>query len=303
MITWLIGDNSFEVSEALAAIIQNSSALPERFDGTTLTLADLPNILMGVSLFSVKRLVIISNLTENSAIWEKLPSWIERISDDIDLVFIDEKPDKRRLSYKALQAVATVREFSSWTDKDQFNASSWLEARAKTMGIELSKKDVQTLLRRVGLNQWQLAHALDTLALADKVDTETIEAVIPANPSENALLLFETALKGDVTRLSQAIEVLKNTEVPQQIFSLLTTQLLSFAAVSFAKGPGQSPAADIGIHPYVVKILTPHAQKRGAAETSKMLADFARADQLLKGTATDPWVLIERLLMGIALKK
>lgn len=94
MITWLVGENSFEVSAALRAIEASFGETPERFDGTELALRQLPDLLMGVSLFSTKRLVVISNLSKNTR-HEATPDWLGRINDDIHVVFIDEKPDSR----------------------------------------------------------------------------------------------------------------------------------------------------------------------------------------------------------------
>jgi len=59
MITWLIGENSFEVREALKSIESKFDGSPERIDGTELTLAQLPDLLMGMSLFATERLVVI----------------------------------------------------------------------------------------------------------------------------------------------------------------------------------------------------------------------------------------------------
>ena len=47
MITWLVGENSFEVREALQLIEADFLGTSEHIDGTSLGLADLPVLLMG----------------------------------------------------------------------------------------------------------------------------------------------------------------------------------------------------------------------------------------------------------------
>ena len=179
MITWLVGENSFEVREALKSIEAKFDGTPERIDGTELTLAQLPDVLMGISLFVAERLVVIQDISRNASIWEKLPEWLPRINDAIHVVFIDAKPDKRTTSYKALKAAATVEEFAPWTDRDTQKAEQWVKARVQQYHLGVDAATVQHLVRRVGLDQWRLSQALDTLSLLDTVtiDVSAIEGI------------------------------------------------------------------------------------------------------------------------------
>ncbi|HWT39667.1 MAG TPA: hypothetical protein VN081_00060, partial [Dongiaceae bacterium] len=197
MITWLVGDNSFAIREALKAIEADFSGTTERIDGTEVSLAQLPDLLMGISLFATERLVVITDISQNSALWEKLPDWLPRINDDVHVVFIDTKPDKRTTSYKALKAVAHLREFPAWTDRDTAKAEQWVGEYAVHQGLKLDRKLASHLVRRVGVDQWQLAHAIETLSLLDTISEEIINDIIPSNPSENIFQLFETALEGN----------------------------------------------------------------------------------------------------------
>ena len=106
MITLLTGENSFELREALQSIVKGFDGNAERIDGANLELRQLPDLIMGGTLFAEKRLVVISGLSNNSALWQKLPEWLPRVSDDVHLVLVDEKPDKRTVSYKSLKEVA-----------------------------------------------------------------------------------------------------------------------------------------------------------------------------------------------------
>ncbi|HRQ98181.1 MAG TPA: hypothetical protein PK265_02565, partial [Candidatus Saccharibacteria bacterium] len=69
MIQFIVGDNSFEVERMVKSIIDRSSVVAEIIDGEELTLAGLPDLLMGSSLFSDSRLVIIKNLSDNKSLW------------------------------------------------------------------------------------------------------------------------------------------------------------------------------------------------------------------------------------------
>ena len=298
MITLLTGDNSFEINEALIGLVEAFDGRPEKIDGETLEVKSLPDLLMGSTLFAEKRLVVIKGLAQNSAVWEKLPDWLPRVSDDIHLVLVDEKPDKRTVAYKELKKAADVKEFASWSDRDRGFAETWVGKRAQAMGLPLDKKLVHQLVERVGLDQWQLSSALEKLSLLDEVTAETIEATIDASPSENVFHLFETALEGDTEKVHRMIQTLELTEEPYKLFALLSSQAFQLAVVANA-GEGDNPAKDMAIHPYVASKLSRHARKVGKAGAGRILKAFAKTDADMKLSRADPWLLIERALLSI----
>ena len=301
MITWLVGENSFEIREAVKAIEAAFKGKSERIDGTELTLARLPDLLMGMSLFSSERLVIISDISQNSTLWEKLPDWLERINDDIHLVLIDAKPDKRTTSYKVLKAAATMQEFPAWSDRDTQKAEQWVDARAKSLGVSMDRRAVQHLVQRVGLDQWQLAHALDTLSLLDAVTIETIDSVVPPNLHENIFQLFETALEGKSQQVVATLKTLALHEDPYALFALLTSQALSLAAVTYAEDDA-NPAKDFAIHPFVASKLVRHGKQLGKQRVGQIVEMFAKTDADMKRSKAEPWLLIEQLLLQVSQK-
>lgn len=298
MITLLTGDNSFEVREALQALVDGFDGMPERVDGSQLELRQLPDLLMGGTLFAEKRLVVISDLSTNSALWQKLPDWLPRVSDDVHLVLIDEKPDKRTVSYKALKEAANVQEFATWTDRDQQKAEQWLEARAKSQSVVLDKKTVHHIVTRVGVDQWQLANALEIISLLDDITPEKIDQTIVANESENVFELFEAALGGDRAALQERLRTLELQEDPYALFALLSSQAFSLAAVTYADDT-QNPAKDFAIHPFVVSKLSRHAKRLGKPAVSRIVKQFAQTDADMKISKAEPWLLIERLLFSL----
>lgn len=299
MITWLTGENSFEVREALKAIEASFNGTAERVDGTDLTLSRLPDLLMGVSLFSPERLVVISDISTNSAVWEKLPDWLARVNEDIHVVFIDTKPDKRTTSYKALKAVADLKEFPAWSDRDVQKAEQWVSGRAANQNISIDRKSVQYLVERVGLDPWQLSHALNTLSLLDEISPKTINEVIPPNLRENIFQLFETALEGKPQQVAEMIKTLSLQEDAYALFALLNSQALTLAAVTYAD-ESANPAKDFAIHPFVASKLTRHGKKLGKAKVGHILEAFAKTDADMKRSKAEPWLLVERLLLQVA---
>jgi len=298
MITWFIGENTFEIQQAVKAIAEKFDGAAERIDGTTLELKNIPDLLMGGTLFAEKRLVIIKDISTNSSVWEKLPEWIDRISDDIDVILIDGKPDKRTTGYKEVKKRVTLKEFPVWGDRDLGPAENWVGDYAKRIGLTLDKKLAHHIVNRVGLDQWQLANAIEKIGLLETVTVETINDAIEANPSENVFQLFELALDGRREAVHEMIRTLELTEDPYKMFALLSSQAFQLAAVASA-GSSDNPAKDFGIHPYVAGKLSRQGDRLGARGAARILASFAKTDADMKNSRGEPWLLIERTLLSI----
>ncbi len=300
MITVLSGENSFELERALTQIKRSFDGVAESINAEDLKLADLPDILMGVSLFSEKRLVIIRGLSENKTIWSVFADWLDKISDDIQLILIEPKLDKRTTTYKALKAKAEIRDFPVMTDRDLYKVEKWLIDEAKTMSLNLDKKSIQFLINRVGIDQWQLFYALEKLSLFNgAITTDVIAELIPASPSENVFNLFETAISGDRMKLKKLLDSLEQTEDVYRLSALIFSQGFQLAAVSSA-GQDDNVAKDFEIHPFVVQKMQPLAKKLGATRVAKIIEILADCDDSLKSSGSDPWLLIENALFKIA---
>jgi DNA polymerase-3 subunit delta len=300
MITLLYGENNFELTRALQQIAAGFRGREERIDAVDMELRHLPDLLMGATLFAEKRLVIIKNVSENKRIWDALPDWFERLSDDIHLVLVETKPDKRSRTYKALQKKAEVKEFAAWTERDVSKAEQWATLEAKQLGFDLDKKSAHTVVARAGVDQWRLHYALQKLAVVPRVTPEVVEDLIEANPTENVFNLLEAALKGDMVRVKNMLETLEASEDPYRLFGLLSAQVFQLAALSVSEMPANEVAKDLGAHPFALSKLTSYAKKLGKSRIRQVVAAMAEADTSLKTSAADPWLLIERALVKIS---
>lgn len=300
MITLLTGENSFENERALARIIRESIVPVERIDGASLEVKQLPDLLMGATLFAQERLVVIRNLSENKTLWNDFGVWLPRISEDIHLVLVETKPDKRTKTFKEIQKVAHVMESKVWTERDTNTAEQWVVEEAKRQGFVLDKKSARFLVERVGVDQWLLFQAIEKLAVLDEVTLAHIEEVIEPNPTENVFILLETALRGDLVRVQTMINTLELNEDPYRLFGLLSSQGFQLAALCVTDKPSAEVAKDLGAHPFVLSKLSSHARKLGPTGARKLIDALAEADGGMKTSAIEPWLLIERALAKIA---
>lgn len=302
MITVFTGDNSFEITRALGRIVDDFSGEAERIDGSELDLNQLPDLVMGATLFASERLVIIKQLSDNKAVWSVFDEWLGRVSSDVHLVLIETKLDKRTITYKELQKIADVTEYKAWTERDTAKAEQWATQEAKTMGCAIDAGSVRALVHRVGPDQWLLYQALQKLTVLDDITPEVIAEHIDASPAENVFDLFESALKGNTARVKQMIETLSLNEDPYRLFGLLSGQAFQLAALTAADDrPSAEVAKDLGVHPYGLGKLASYARRLGRSGAKKVVAAFAEADAGMKTSTTDPWLLIERALIKTAI--
>ncbi len=299
MITVLSGDNSFEIDRYLASLVFGFAGQVEKYDGASLELSGLPDIIMSTSLFADKRLIIVRDLGSNKSIWPIFKDWIGRLSDDIALILIEPKLDKRTLTYKALVGQATIKEFKAWTDRDLNLAEKWVQDEAARQGLAIDKNIARALVAWVGLDQWQLFYALQKLALVDAISVDVIHDIIEPNPVENVFNLFETALKGDVVRLHDMIKIFEQSEDVYRLIGLLSTQVFQLAAVTNAD-PSVEVAKDFAIHPFVVSKLSAIAKRLGKTGVAKIVVIFAALDDDIKISRAEPWLLLERALLQVS---
>lgn len=299
MITLLTGENSFEIDRTIKRIVAEFDGVPESFDGAELELRQLPDLLMGVGLFAKERLIIVRSLSDNKSLWDILPDWLERVSEDIHLILVEPKPDKRTKSYKVLQSVASVHEHSLWTERDLSLVEKWVYEQAKERGVNLTAPLVKLLVLRAGVDQWALSHAIDKLELAGEVSEDTITNLIDARPFENAFDLLEIALKGDRERLRIMIKTLALSEDPYQLFGLLSGQVFQLLTLA-ASQEGDNVARDIGAHPFALSRLKPYVKEYGLVGARRAIEAFTEADEAIKTSSADPWLSVERALLKVA---
>jgi DNA polymerase III delta subunit len=150
------------------------------------------------------------------------------------------------------------------------------------------------------LDQWQLYHALEKLAVLERIDAAAIENTIEAQPSENVFNLLDAALNGKTERVHTMIQNLQRSQDPYMTFGLLAGQVFQLVTLNVADKSSGEVAGDIGAHPYALGKLAPYAKKLGRTRAKKLVTIFADADTAMKSTAADPWLLVEESLIKTA---
>lgn len=299
MIYVLLGDNDFTKRERLSELVAGFGVTPERLDGEELEAGALRDLFQGQTLFSDQRVVVVSGLSDSPA-WSELPTLAADVANEI--ILLESKLDKRTAVYKWLKKHATVEEFLIPGERDQAKVIDWCVTRAKAHhGFALTRALATEIVARLGHDQARLDRLLEQLSLAEQVDQEMIDRMVPLPRQESVFGLFEAALDGNRARVQEIIRYLEMDSGPDgayQTLGLLVSQLVPLNALVLG-GSAQDVAKDFSVHPYAAQKMAQHARRFTVGQVAQMNDSLVRADRAMKTTNVSPWLLLEAALVEI----
>ena len=293
----IYGDNDFEKRQELFKLAKDRGV--DRYDGEEVTLEKLRELATGQTLFAANNLSVIDGLSDNSDIWNRLP---EILTSDADIVLAEGKIDKRTKTYKWLVKTAKTSEHVALIDRQRPKLTAWVISRAKDHGYTLDKGLAEELIDRLGYDQMRLDRTLEQLSLAETIDKDLIDRVVPLPRTENVFELFEAALRGERSRVHDIIAYLELTlglDGAYQTLGLLVSQLVPLNALVFGGAPGDI-AKDFSTHPFLVQKLGAYARQLSASQVRQMNEALGRADMAMKSTTVSPWLLLENALIEMS---
>lgn len=89
----------------------------EIIEGESLTVGDMPSVLLGTSLFATERKILVKDLSENKECFAMLPQFVAECPHNI--VIWETKLDKRSAAYKELSKAVEFKEFKLAEDPDK----------------------------------------------------------------------------------------------------------------------------------------------------------------------------------------
>ena len=155
MIVSFSGPNSFELQRALRKrtqdfIKEQGDFGVEFLDASRVSAATLIEGVQAMPFLAGKRLLIVQDPAENKQFIEKFSSCIDSISDDTEIIFVQEKYDKRSSFYKLLQKKADNKVF------EELNEAALIKWIGEYVSYEqgtIQSQDARYLIERVGMSQ------------------------------------------------------------------------------------------------------------------------------------------------------
>jgi len=309
MIYLIHGENAYLQEVELQKITKAAGVPAERIDVDALSLNALADIVRGGSLFAMKRLVVIRELSRDSILFSKLAEWAGEVPDETTVVLLERKLDKRTKAYKAIIKAATVVLADALTERDMRMAEEWLRTVAKQYNVPLSPTQVAQMVERAlvasekassrVVDQMQLAHAVKALSGAKEVTDEMIATVLPQAMVDSVFDMLEIAARRESTRLDTLLADMARTEDGHRVLALLSGQWAQLAAVAALGGSSQSTATELGLHPFVAKKMQETANRFKSGEIRVLTQLIADLDIDTKTSQVGPWDAVYRFLYAI----
>ena len=303
MIYVFFGENEFSKRQKVDEVLGDRIA--RRRDGEELTIGDLRELLTGQTLFGGDEPIIITDLSQNSEVWAEFPE-IAKLSDEL-VILLETKLDKRTKTYKNLAKNAIVQECVSLGERQRPELVKWAIDRTKERGTKLTKKQIETLIDRLGYDQLRLDNLFAQLSLLDEVTDDLIDQFVPLAKSESVFELLDATIRSDVSSIHRIISYLEMTsgdDGAYQTIGLLASQAMNLLALVLSDIDTQKVAQDFGVHPYALRQLSPLARQLDKIAALRICRILLQADMQMKTTGVEPWLLVETALMKIAkLKK
>ena len=297
MLKILTGPNSWLIKRAIAEF---DTADISRYQGSELTAGELADILGAQSLFSAKHTILIDELSANKAGWERLTELANELASDPDLtlIIIENKPDGRSKLIKQAKQAGWLIDYP--LPKDTHQATTYLEAEAQQLQLQLKPGVARMIVDRVGLDTWAGHMALEKLASASAtISAELVEKYIAPSLEVNVFKVVDELFAGRALAVAELIDEMDRTSAnAYQFFGLISGQISNLLMIKIL---GKTVATtELKLHPFVAGKLANVANQLSLPTIKQMVSILAQTDLQLKTSGQHDWTLIKLALVQIA---
>ncbi len=316
--TWLIREaleklTNFLVPEGVADFNY------EKLDGSVVSPIQVVEAANLLPVFAEKRLVLVTGApwfsgskssdgeTKTQEL-EPLLHYLDHPSPSTCLVLVaGEKVDAKRKTVKAAKKAGQVVEFAPLKG---IELNKWIEKRFQKKGKKATKPVLDYLAVAVGSSLSALEQEIEKVILfcgqAGEVTLQDVKQTVSQTSTLSVFNLVDAVSKREVSSaVCQLRELVRTGEPEIKILSLLARQmriLLRLQALS-RKGLGESQlAADLGLHPFVIKKGMQQVKNFYPEELIQNLELLLEADIGIKTGKGEPLALLERAILKMSAK-
>lgn len=218
---------------------------------------------------------------------------LKDITEDVIVVFVEEKVDKRNKLYKLVTSNGISEEFGI---KDEDSLAKWVVGYARNMNKHMDAGAAYYLVSEVGLDMTLLQNEMNKLTAwaldKDSITREDVDTVC-THQVTNKIYDMIAAISGNRQKeaLSLYYDLLTLRESPFHILSLLVrqyTQMLEVRDCMNRNEPLSMIASKLGMVDWKVKKIVDFCKRMSFAEIKSNLEACAIADEdIKKGNITD----------------
>lgn len=305
MITTLTGKNSFLVHRAIKNRVndylkQYDDMGLERLDGQEQSAERMFEAMQSLPFLADKKLVILRCPGDQKAFAEGFKDKIQNVPEQVDVVIVEPKLDKRSSYYKTLKKET---EFVEHNELDGLALTSWLVDEAKSQEGDIDRAAAQYLIDRVGPNQQRLSSELNKLLTYNaSVTKQTVQLLSDRTPRSTIFELIDAAFSGDIKRTLGLYNEQRALKVePQQIIAMLAWQLHVLAIVKTASTTMTDEIARTAkLNPFVVRKTSGIARKVTLVQLKTWIHDLRQLDEDLKSKSIDANDALQAYLVSLS---
>ena len=182
----------------------------------------------------------------------------------------------------------------------------WIEQRLRQRGISASADAIQILAERVQGNLLACAQEIEKLQLytdAKVIDTDIVNATVADSARFDIFNLADQVLAGNTAQALRALAGLRGEgEEPPVILWALTRELRSLHKCAEAIEQGQAierALGSAGVWEKRKPLVRAAVQRLSRKRIENLLRLAQQIDAAVKGSGDDPWLLLDRLLIGM----
>lgn len=302
----LVGKNTFERFQAEQQLAGSS---PRIVRAPELAPNELPNLLLGETLFGPPQPLVLRDSDEATALQPLLMKLLDEPHEDV-VILSQNTLDNRTTFAKWLKQHADVQQFPLYNEKTRRTLLDTMQQWAQQQGVQVTRAALSELAVRLQDDQWAIANELERLQVEGDITEELVRQQLPLPPSSNAFSLLDMAASGQVKQLHQRLEELGRSPLvnPYQTLGLLSSQLMTALAAGALGAPVESEIArDFGLPAFAVRRSAALGRRLYAGATTerqqrehahKLVQALAEADHAMK-RSVDPWLALQQALMCI----
>lgn len=241
-----------------------------------------------------------------------LIEYVERLPEDTVLLITAGKIDKAAQQSKWFKALDKVGATLQVWPVEAADMPRWLEQRMRSRGLQPDKEAVTMVSDRVEGNLLAAAQEVDKLVLLNgegPLSEEQVETAVADSARFDVYSLVDTALLGDITRVTRMLEGLRGEGVePVLILWALSREIRNLADMAGLLESGK------GMDSVLARVwgkrkgpVRRGLQRHNRARWQMMLRRAARLDRLVKGQAAgnawDELLQLGLMMAGVRLFK
>lgn len=265
MIIFLYGEDSYRSLQKLNEIIESYKKVHKTglnlvlLNAKEIIFNDLENNLKMATMFAEKKLVVLKEVFANKKFQEDLLEVIKKLnsSEDIIVIFENEKVDERLKLFKTLKKEAKAQEFELLTGVPLKN---WIKKELESNNVKIEPLAQNLLENFVGSDLWRMHNEIIKLSnyKTGKIITEADIKLLVRPTIENDIFKTIEALaqKNKKLALDLIYKHLENDDNCLYLLSMIAYQfrtLLIIKDLIEKRVPQAMIAKKAGLHPFVVQ--------------------------------------------------